>query len=1175
MQTKKIRFILLSLVAILLCMALASCGIGVGPGTGGGETPDGPGTGTETPDGPDNGKEEDPNLNSDDKPLPLEEVGNAIIGANETKVGDYIISANSSDYAYIAIETDDIAGNKFLSLKKTDVTANTPLSVDLYAPASKGDWFTFATDIRIDSAIDTHTVLDISLGRMYNLRFVAYNGSILMCDFNDSGFVNLLDTVAEIGEKFTLFVAFNNGDGVTRDDNGVMIENDMQAYVYIDGRCVAKSTNFYSERHLLHEQFDAIYYSIPKSTVANVWLDNIITSKKPEVEIPASIPLEVDIPDMRSFWDDRLRTYSEIMGSEGAVAFVEACERMYGESLYEWVASLYDPDTGAFYFSESARDNFGFLPVVDNMALATNIIVYLGIVPTPDKVLAWEQMTKVASWAQLAHSNRDGYFYHPQWGTNVSNTRQNYDISGFEWTIDNYGFGEYFFSDAYFRAGRGGQRGKLYPITYKVTESTAAAVSRVVAASDPALASEVALAGMYDSANDLRAALDAKWEAVGGDSFAFASYMSSIASRIQRYGLSDACAGWLGEKQEAIQEALVADGKQKNGLWEKEVHFESVAAIYHLSLTYNTIRRPMEYPEQIIETIIDYLATGPDPASAKKFGMDYTYAPFTAIAQTVNNVETYRSASGRALVIFNNIISRRAVELVTAAEANLSLFKKDDGSYSYYPDEAHSSYQGILSSMPGTNEGDLYATYTAFTVRDRLLRVFKLPNHSILTPYAEDVSFDLDGDGVKETNGHLEKFQKLLAAVEKPIKKDPFLTDDFVVDFSSDADMPVNDYTDSASLEIKDGVLLINDFNNNGGAHIPFVPVLQDGSVNEFIFSVDVKLDYTPVKSNVAYQMFIHGGLKLDLVMNKEGTAMVFANRYFVSGSSTEQRYELTDKNGEVISVDPTVWFTVDIHFFPDRITEGDKEYFGYVNITQNGTTRVAYFENCRDDKTTTFDFTSASFYSLNHNTGVVGIDNVKTVNVTSTIGDYNFDRQDKAPIGVSGGEMVLGRDNMYAFEKDGTVSLEAKDTVGRYNFNEVQLNLQFPKSKAGDETTVTLKDSAGKVITALKLTHNGEYVTLTHAVNGQTIILFPADPNRDLTVRLEYHYDMRVPTLDVIVRYVDEPSGHSLVKPASIQNMPLADVSASAADFATVEVTSTSDIVYVDDAYVRNVKVN
>lgn len=1136
-----------------LCLSLAACNLGnSGGGTGGGSG------------------EEPPKVSSEDTPLELEEVEPHIIGTNDSFIGDYILTANSTADSYIAIENSDIQGNKILNLRKTNFEANTPLTLDVRVPEFSGEWFTFSTDVTVVNSVNTHTVLDISLGRMYNLRFVSYNGAILVCDFNASGFVNLLDTAADVGETFTVSVIFSNGEGVTRNEEGEMIDNDMQAFVYINGKCIAKSINFYSERHLQYDQYDTIHYSIPKDTEANVYLDNIVTSKKYDPEgLVDNPPLTVDIPDARSFWDDRLRTYIEIMGEDGAEEFILMCERMYNEDLYEWISTLYDPDTGAFYFAESARDNFGYYPQAENVQLAMNIIVMLGIVDSTDKVLAWEQMTKIASWAQLAHSNRDGYFYHPQWGTDVNATRRNEDINQFEWIINNYGFGEYFFSDAYYRAGRGGQAGKLYPITYKVTEGTAQAVARVVAVSD------VTLAGMYDSADELISALDKKWEDVGGNSFEFGKYLnsSSILRNIARRGLSETCINWLDNKQNEAQAQREKEGNLHTGLWDAGTGFESMSAVYHISAVYSYLGGKIKDPKDVINSLITYISGDVDEAMAAKYGMDYAYALLTSIAQVLEITEYHDYACAQD--IFRNTIRTRAKALILGAEKHLSLFKKADGSYSWYPETAGSNYKNIVASVPGVNEGDLYASYVSFTVRDRLLRIFKLPNHSILTPYADDVSFDVDGDGVKETNGHLARFQELLWDID--ITKKNMLPYDYEginIDFSSEAHMPVNNYPDALKLSIVDGALLMNDVSNVGGAHVSFAPTLIDSSEPLYGFRADVKTVELLGGWSIPYQIFLHG-LKLDMHYDKATETYSFSNVYYLANNTTETKTKLLDEAGEEIKVNATEWFTYDVVLYPDGRTDNGEKVYGYATFTQGTTKQVAKIYNLRDATYTTAKYnmhSSSSFYSLNGNVGKIMLDNVRVVVGECNVGNYNFDRTDEVPIGVSGGEMVLGRDNMYAFG-DGAVSFDALTANGSYNFNEAQFALRYPTAKSGEKTVVNLKDANGKVIISLVLEHSSGYVTVKHAVSMQTLLIVPADPAKDLTIRVEYHYDLDTPTLDVIARYVDEPSGHSLVKPASLKGVPLTDPEADAASYAVLEIVAESELVYVDDAYVRNVR--
>ena len=52
----------------------------------------------------------------------------------------------------------------------------------------------------------------------------------------------------------------------------------------------------------------------------------------------------------------------------------------YGTDVFSWLASLYDRDSGMFYYADSARDNEGFLPDVESTAQALNLLSGIGAI---------------------------------------------------------------------------------------------------------------------------------------------------------------------------------------------------------------------------------------------------------------------------------------------------------------------------------------------------------------------------------------------------------------------------------------------------------------------------------------------------------------------------------------------------------------------------------------------------------------------------------------------------------------------------------------------------------------------------------------------------------------------------------------------------------------------------
>ena len=109
-------------------------------------------------------------------------------------------------------------------------------------------------------------------------------------------------------------------------------------------------------------------------------------------------------------------------GGDGraVVAAMKDHYKLYGESVYLWLAGLYDKNIGGFYYSNSGRDNEPFLPDIESTNQATNFMLASGLIDKPEDLplSMREQMTK---FCQSLISPTDGYIYHPQWDYNDPN----------------------------------------------------------------------------------------------------------------------------------------------------------------------------------------------------------------------------------------------------------------------------------------------------------------------------------------------------------------------------------------------------------------------------------------------------------------------------------------------------------------------------------------------------------------------------------------------------------------------------------------------------------------------------------------------------------------------------------------------------------------------------------
>ncbi len=104
-----------------------------------------------------------------------------------------------------------------------------------------------------------------------------------------------------------------------------------------------------------------------------------------------------------------------------------------------WLAGLYEPTIGGFYYSNSARDNDGFLPDIESTNQATNLMVNTGMI-TSASVLPDDMKKGIERFTKSLLNPEDGYIYHPQWGKNISDSRRGRDLMWANALADKFGY---------------------------------------------------------------------------------------------------------------------------------------------------------------------------------------------------------------------------------------------------------------------------------------------------------------------------------------------------------------------------------------------------------------------------------------------------------------------------------------------------------------------------------------------------------------------------------------------------------------------------------------------------------------------------------------------------------------------------------------------------------------
>ena len=243
---------------------------------------------------------------------------------------------------------------------------------------------------------------------------------------------------------------------------------------------------------------------------------------------------------------DAVNTLRMFLSNE-AVAALEHFYTLYGSELYLWLANLYDPDIGGFYYSGSARNTEGFLPDLESTGQALALMDNSGLSALYGG--NWEDMLPKTITKKLGEfvyglQAEDGWFYHPQWGTSIGSSRRGRDAG---WAIDVL---KGLKITPKYDTATGSLKGEnpIKPssksdLTDRLGASAVVAVSAVVPTAAGELASEEAFKTYLDNAN------------ISKNSYSVFNNLNSRISEIRKAGLWDFLLRYL------------RDHQFENGLW--------------------------------------------------------------------------------------------------------------------------------------------------------------------------------------------------------------------------------------------------------------------------------------------------------------------------------------------------------------------------------------------------------------------------------------------------------------------------------------------------------------------------------------------------------------------------------------------------------------------------------
>ena len=385
----------------------------------------------------------------------------------------------------------------------------------------------------------------------------------------------------------------------------------------------------------------------------------------------------------------------EKIGKAGASALKELYSS-FDEKIYIWFSGLWDKDIGAFYYSESAKDTSPYLPDIESTVQILRFLNNSGMIAKGEgsylSRIPAAVREGIVNFA-LSLQDPDGFFYHPQWGKNISPSRRGRDLSWAKNTLADAGVQPKYMLPTAKTAD--GKRSEHLPDYLK----------------------DISLFKEYLEKFD-----------ICKNSYYIGNIIESTMSLISAAGE---------EYTSYLAEWLNRNNRADNGLWEEEINYSSVNGLMKLSGNYPALKVGLPHAEASLRSA--FFAAMSD--ERMKFVCE-VYNPWATIGNIFRaNKDTPDKAvldSMRAELI------ESAPRLIEKTKEKIGVFGKGDGSYSYFKRMSSSISQGAPVAIPGTNEGDVNATTICVGSTARCIcAAFGLPMIPIFAPEDGELFFEL------------------------------------------------------------------------------------------------------------------------------------------------------------------------------------------------------------------------------------------------------------------------------------------------------------------------------------------------------------------------------------------------------------------------------------------------
>ena len=428
---------------------------------------------------------------------------------------------------------------------------------------------------------------------------------------------------------------------------------------------------------------------------------------------------------VRERWDALEEKIRSLSDADTARRIRASFENYYSEllcdgDLISWVGNLYDYESGGFYYSNSGRDNDGFLPDLESTYQAMNWIFNNTLKDDTVETKAdfypgWvkERLIKFVKEKQ----DKNGYFYHPQWPRELTDSKPHRRGRDLNWAcnlLSDYGSAPTYDTPSGVRGD-----GLLWDGSAVEGFSHRDDVEVVAPKEDlvtPQLKDKEAFIE-YLEGFDLKTSSYPVSNTLEAQAAQILIRDEVLREKGADYSLADILVDWFAKNQDP-----------RTGLFTfEDPDCEGLNGLMKASSTVFKLNRPFPNPIPALESSIAVVE-----GEEAVYSVCYVMNPLCTINGLFSNIKKFSDES--AIGKYRARIFAEAPEIIRKTKERILTFKKPDGSFSFCPEYSSHTSQGHPVAIEKTYEGDVNATMIATSpVIGHLCEILGVPKMPLFT----------------------------------------------------------------------------------------------------------------------------------------------------------------------------------------------------------------------------------------------------------------------------------------------------------------------------------------------------------------------------------------------------------------------------------------------------------